>query len=367
MSRPRKIAFLLPHFRAGGAERVVLNWIGALDRTRFQPMLFLTRIEGAFLDLLAADVRPIALGAARAIRLPRHIARALADHDIAVAYSATNAMNIALLAARAGQARRIVSEHTPPLAYLAEARLPWLRRAAMRHYYPRADAVAVPTARIGKELGSLIGKPLDLETLPNPVVSAVAEIGPRRTGNAIPQLVSAGRLVAAKGFDTLIDACARLAASDSPFRLTIHGEGALRESLEQRIVAAGLTGLVTLAGQTDGLERALAGADLFVLASRREGFGNVIIEAMAAGVPVLATRSGGPETFVRDRENGFLVAPDDPAALATTIARLIDDRVGRDSVRNAAAETARGFGIDASTRRFEALIDRLAPARSMAA
>ena len=363
-----RVAFVLPHLRAGGAERCVVNWLGALDRARFAPVLMLNRVEGAFLDLLPPDVTPVAMGGARALRLPRRIGALLAAHRIDVAYAATNAMNLALLAAPAGRgtgAGRIVSEHTPPAAYLAEAKWPLLRRAAMRRAYPRADAIAVPTARIAEELAITLARPLATIVIPNPVVPSVPTPPAARDRDGALRLVSAGRLVPAKGFDTLIEACRRARDAGLAFTLAIHGEGPLEAALRTQIAAAALADRVALAGYAD-LAPALAAADLFVLASRREGFGNVLVEAMAAGLPVLATRAGGPETFIADGRNGFLVAPDDPAALAAALAALADAGRRR-AVIPAALDTARGFTVAASTAQLEAALARVAAARSTAA
>lgn len=300
----RRIGFLLPHFRAGGAERVVLNWIGALDRSRFAPVLFLTKREGTFLDLLPADVTPVSLGGGRALRLGRRIAEALAAEEIDIAYSATNAMNLALLTARGVRAARIVSEHTPPAAYLAEAKLAGLRRMAMRRYYPRADAIAVPTDGIAGELAATLGRALPTMTLANPILDEGTTL-PVRPPHRVPRIAAAGRLVTAKGFDLLIDACAMLAARGVAFHLTMYGEGPLDADLRARIGAARLDKHVTLAGHADPLIAALATADLFVLSSRREGFGNVVIEAMAAGTPVLAPRPAGHRRSSRRAATGF--------------------------------------------------------------
>lgn len=269
------LAFVLPHLRAGGAERCVVNWIGALDRTRFRPLLFLKSIEGVFLDLLPADVDPIPLGGARAARLPATIADALDRYEVDVAYSATNAMNLALLAARPAAAA-IVSEHTTPRAYLAEAKLAWLRTLAMRRFYPRAAAIAVPTERIGSELEETLRRPLPIVMIPNPVVDVTGAPVPHASPSSTLRLLSAGRLVPAKGFDVLIDAAARLAAQGVDFALTICGDGPLRDELAARIARADLTNRVSLRGHAD-LTALLRGADAFVLASRREGFGNVLI------------------------------------------------------------------------------------------
>lgn len=355
-----RLGFILPHLRAGGAERCVVNWIGALDRRRIRPFLFLKRVEGDFLDLLPADVTPIALGGARAARLPGSIAAALAAARIDVAYSATNAMNVALLAART-PVRRIVSEHTSPAAYLAEAKLPFLRRLAMRTLYPRADAVAVPTERIAAELRATLGQPLAAIVLPNPVIDARPPL-PRAAPESVVRLLAAGRLVPAKGHDVLIDACAMLARQGLDFRLSIRGEGPLEPALRARIAAAGLADRVTIEGYGD-LAPAMAAADLLVLASRREGFGNVIVEAMAAGLPVLATATDGPAGLIDDGASGWLVPPEDSTALAAAIARIVADPA-RDRVVGPACAVAARYDIAASTAALTELVERIA-GRSM--
>jgi glycosyltransferase involved in cell wall biosynthesis len=224
VTAPIRLAFVLPHLRPGGAERVVLNLLRALDRGAFAPHLFLARDEGAFLDLVPRDVVRIDLGGRRARQLPRRLAAALEAHRIDAAYSATAAINLALVASRlwgARGTRRIVSEHTTPASALAEAGHARLRRLLMRHLYPRADRVAVPTEAIGEELRQVLGRPrLRTVVLPNPVVEAIAEPHaplPRPR----PLMISAGRLVEAKGYDLLIDAAGLLAARGVEFDLHI--------------------------------------------------------------------------------------------------------------------------------------------------
>lgn len=349
MSRTR-VAFLLPHFRPGGAERVVLNWIAALDRTRFEPILLLGRVEGAFLDLLPADTAVIAIGGGRALTRPLRIARLLNQHRVAVAYSATSAMNLALLAVPT-RTPRITSEHTPPAAFRAEAKWPLLRGAATRLLRRRAAAIAVPTRAIAEA----VDHPR-VHVIRNPVLAIepppLAAFDPRST-----HLVAAGRLVPAKAFDTLIDAAALLAHAGEPFTLSIHGEGPEHATLEDYIARAGLSGIVTLAGHTPDLAPVLTRAALLVSSSRREGFGNVLIEAMALGTPVLATRAGGPETFIEHDRNGFLTRADDPAALAAQITALLHDPARRARVRAAARDTAAAYTVAASAREFTALLD----------
>jgi glycosyltransferase involved in cell wall biosynthesis len=342
-----RLAFLLPHLRPGGAERVVVNWLGALDRARFAPVLMLGKLDGALLAEVPGDVPVVAIGGRRALTQPWHIARRLDAHRIALAYSATSAMNLALLAAPT-RVPRIVSEHTMPGAFRREAKWPLLRGLATAALRRRAAAIAVPTQAIADELGAA-----RVHVLPNPVLAHVPDtLPPARFGC---HLVAAGRLVPAKDFATLIDAAALLARGGTAFTLAIHGDGPLRADLAARIAAHGLADCVTLAGHSAALPPVLAGADLLVSSSRREGFGNVLVEAMAAGVPVLATRSGGPESFIAHGTNGFLAPAGDAAALAAAVAGLLDDPARRTAVRGPALETARGYTVARSTAAFERL------------
>jgi len=359
-----KVAFLLPHFRPGGAERVVLNWLGALDRARFDPYLLLGRVEGEFLDLLPPDIVPLRIGANRALWRSFDIGRRLDSLAIDVAYSATNAMNLALIAAPTRNCVRIVSEHTTPSAYLAGAKWPWLRKAAMRLLYPSAAAVAVPTQAIAAELEAVLGRELPIRCLPNPVVDDCALQAATNPPPAIRtgpwQIVSAGRLVREKGFDLLISAIGRLAQRNRDCQLTIYGDGPEKARLEAQIVAEGLSDQVRLAGHVADPGAAMAGADLFVLASRREGFGNVLVEAMHQGLPVLATRCGGPDSFISDGENGWLVPPGDAQILATRIDDLLADPALLNRTVAAGRTTAARYGIQRSTRVFEEMLEGLA-------
>ncbi len=359
MSAPIRLAFLLPHLRPGGAERVALNYLRALDRSRFKPFLFLGRRDGAFLDRLPGDVVVADLGGVRARRLPGRIARVLEAHRIDAAYSATDAMNLALLASRwrgARGTRRIVSVHTNPSAWLLEARHPSLRRWLMRRLYPRADIVAAPTVTIAQEMNELVGRRLNAVVLPNPVVE---HIRPPAAEAAILRIVAAGRLVEAKGFDLLIDAAATLACTDLPFRVDIFGEGPLEAVLSRRIQAAGLTGRVALLGHASDPDTIFDGAHLCVLPSRREGFGNVLVEAMAAGAPVLAASCPGPAALIEHGRNGFLVESGSSDALAGAMATLLADPARRASVVPAGHRTAAHYALSHATRCFENVLAAL--------
>jgi glycosyltransferase involved in cell wall biosynthesis len=147
------------------------------------------------------------------------------------------------------------------------------------------------------------------------------------------RVLSVGRLRAKKGFGTLIEACARLRDAGLDLRTEIVGYGPERDRLGAAIVERGLRDAVALTGRLDHDEvlRRYAGADLFVLPCKvladgdRDGIPNVLLEAMATGLPVVSTAVSGIPELISDGENGLLVAPEDPAALAAAIERLLAD------------------------------------------
>lgn len=145
------------------------------------------------------------------------------------------------------------------------------------------------------------------------------------------RLISVGRLVPVKGHDVLVCAFASAVRDGLDATLDIVGGGPERARLEALVRAEGVADRVRLLGPLgeSALRDALHAADAFVLASRREGFGVVIVEALATGLPVLATRSGGPVDIVGDRD-GMLVEPDDVPAFASALVTLAAELGGFD-------------------------------------
>jgi glycosyltransferase involved in cell wall biosynthesis len=148
----------------------------------------------------------------------------------------------------------------------------------------------------------------------------------------VPMILSVGRLRAKKGLDTLIDACALLRERGRAFACEIVGYGEEQDRLQAHIERLALADRVRLAGKLtrDEVLQRYAGAAVYVQPSRiaadgdRDGIPNVLLEAMATGLPVAATRVSGIPELVAHGRNGLLVEPDDPAALADAIARLLD-------------------------------------------
>lgn len=146
-----------------------------------------------------------------------------------------------------------------------------------------------------------------------------------------------GHLVAIKGVDVLVNAWARLLAQSNGgqnCQLVLIGHGDNRKALESRVAQAGLSERVSFVGAVAQAEVSqwMAAADLLCLPSRNEGTPNVVVEALASGLPVVASRVGGIPELVVDGENGMLVPPEDPGALADALARALGREWVRDKV-----------------------------------
>ena len=343
-----RVAFFLPHMRHGGVERIVMLLLTHLDRSRFTPMLILQRSEGEYLAMLDDDVEVVTLRSPRPPGCVVELFRILRTRRVDVIYTATNAANIYATMAAAlpgSRVRAVIGEHTPLAINLAEAKRPVLRRAAMRWSYQRAALAVAPLEEIGTELRDLLGASCPpFRCLPNPVVTALAP--PRPLPRHARRIVSVGRLATVKRFDLLIEAFAAFHRNAPDASLVILGDGPERAALETLALELGVAGAVSLPGYVEDVAAHLESADLFVCSSRREGFGNAIVEALAAGVPVVSVDCPfGPAILLRGGSAGRLVREPDPEALAAAIEEVAGDRDLRCRYATSGREVASAFTV----------------------
>ena len=184
------------------------------------------------------------------------------------------------------------------------------------------------------------------------------------TPSPLPLILSVGRLVEKKGFPDLIAACAQLKQAGWQFRCAIYGEGSLHSQLSAQIAQLDLANEVTLAGERGQAELIpiFQRAALFALTpfvtedNDRDGIPNVLVEAMACGLPVVSTAVAGIPELVRHGENGMLITPHDIDALADALATLLGDQPRREQMGAAARATVVAhFDLRAAGRQIAAL------------
>jgi glycosyltransferase involved in cell wall biosynthesis len=226
----------------------------------------------------------------------------------------------------------------------------WLRYWPIRRLYPLADAIVAVSEGVAADTIAISGiDPARVHVVRNPVITpellAQAEQVPDHPwlagGGRVPVIMAAGRLTRQKGFPTLLEAFARLRA-ERPCRLVILGEGRQRAGLEAQAARLGISGDLALPGFVGDLPAWLARASLFVLSSAWEGSPNVLTEALALGVPVVAADCpSGPREILAGGRYGPLVPVGDAAALARAMARVLDDPLPSAMLREAAAPYSR--------------------------
>jgi glycosyltransferase involved in cell wall biosynthesis len=153
-----------------------------------------------------------------------------------------------------------------------------------------------------------------------------------------------GRLTANKGVDVYLQAMAHLRESHPDLQHLVIGEGsqAFTRQLVELAQQLGLQDRVHFLGQRQDVRALFEAVDVVISSSVRESFGRTLLEAMACGVPLVATRSGGPEEILVDGDNGFLVEVGDAAAIAERVARLLDDRTLAQQIGSAGRATVEG-------------------------
>ncbi len=328
-SARRRVLFLMPTLGGGGAERVIVTLLRHLDRARFEPHLALVEAVGPYLEEVPADIPLHDLKAKRVRHAFPGIIRLswkLRPHAI---HSAMCELNLATVLSRPflpPGLRLLIREDSLLSALNAQERHhPLVWNWLCRQLYARADKIICVGNYVLDDLANNFSIPRSkLARIYNPVDLDMARQQAEAGGNPYsgegPHLVAAGRLSKEKGFDVLLDALPLARAAISHADLTILGEGPLKADLLAQRERLGLTRAVHLAGFQPNPYPYFKHADLFVLPSRFEGFGLVVMEALAVGTPVVASDCRGS---VREILAGCpiarLVRPSDPKALAEGI------------------------------------------------
>jgi glycosyltransferase involved in cell wall biosynthesis len=397
------ILFLIHDLRSGGAERIFLNYVNNVRTVRAVALLVRPIVD--LLDELspavplydlsvpidgATSVHPARRNPGEDGSPPRAtawfeaipglalISLVVKAHRLATLAARTDAMivctflhksNIIALTAKQLFRRRlrvVINMHEMPGPYM-DFHFPPLRRAVMRwftrHGLPRADLIIAVAEGVKQDLVQTFGVPAErVVVVHNPIDlehvrrSALEPLGSLPVGGAGPLIVAVGRLVPFKGFDLLIRAVARLPAPLNA-RLVIIGEGDERGRLEALIDACALRGSVALVGLQSNPWRYMARADAFVLSSLTEAFPNVIIEAFALAVPVVATDcSPGVRELLDDGQCGVLVRPGDEQALAGALDRVLTDAPLRERLSARGPARASAFDLEARVRHYEQVL-----------
>ena len=342
MTRPAPLAvlFAIPELDRGGPDRVMFELLSRLDRSAFAPALLVSNPEGHYLAQLPRDI-PVHVLGGRA-RLTRRYPvmsslRAIWRRPPRVVF-ATQRMILTLGAASLAFPRttRLIVRQANDVSADFDALVQQtiikhrLARALALATLGRADAVVCQSDAMRDDLRALLGARARLHVIWNPIDGARARARAGATTAILPgapALVTVGRLAPQKGHDVLLAALPRVRALYPGLHLTILGDGPERARLEAQRASLGLTDAVTFAGFAAEPLPAVRAADLFVLASRYEGFPNAALEALACGTPVVLTDCpGANRDIVLPGTNGRLAGGATPEAVAAALLEALAER-----------------------------------------
>ena len=368
----KRVLFVIPSLAGGGAEKACVTILQAIDRDRIQPELCIFQSGGAFADSVPADV-PIYVTAGRAandLRLPFKIARLLRARRPDAALSIQRYANVSTIMGRMLSGLSvplIVNEQNRPsfeFAYYGGGRF---KRWMLKTLYPHADIVSAISQGIASELAQqhrvdpkrirVIHNPIDLAHIHRTAQAPPPHLWLADAG--MPTLVAAGRLVPQKGFDLLLHAMVTIRQTRRA-RLLILGEGPERSALEKLRDELGLAGTVEFPGFQSNPSAFYTRAAVFVLSSRYEGFGNVIVEAMACGAPVVSFRCpSGPDEIIEPEVSGLLVPAEDTTALSRAILRRLADPALSERLRAGGRTRAGDFAAPRIANQYAELIESI--------
>jgi glycosyltransferase involved in cell wall biosynthesis len=360
-----RISFFMPSLAGGGAERVVLNLIRGFQRHDIQIDLLVASTDGELLSQIPEGINFVDLKTKRVLRSVFSLAYFLHKNRPDILFSAMDHANLVAIWAAilsANPVKRVISVHQVGTKYreidirFREKVVQSLLKIFFRYAH---QIVAVSNGVADDLIQKMHIKPEKIKTIGNPILfrdqlNALKDKLPTKPAG-LNRIVSVGRLVKEKDFHTLITAF-YLVNKRMPGHLLVYGEGPERESLEQQWCQFGLSACVDFPGFTGDVFSAFQAADLCVVSSLTEGFGNVIVEALACGVPVVSTDCPtGPREILQDGKYGILVPVQDPEKMADAMIKALGECVDRKKLQ----ERADDFTIEKITDEYLSLFEKL--------
>lgn len=349
----------------GGGERVYCNWANMFSRLLCHEVTIASMEDGEkpYYELVPeVKVHSLHLRSTGYYKDPgkrrkgmivhflsdrKKIRKYLEKNNFDVVLGVATNMNIILASIRY-RGVRIGTEHTEYFAAGKPIRMirKWL--------YRKFDAVTVlnyEDERLFRKLNP------HTFTMLNPVQMKSGEVSDLTN----KKLISIGSLSPQKNQKQMLDVMRLVVERHPDWTLTIYGEGPLRKELEAYAEAIGVSPFVKIPGIVSDPVSVLRESSVFLLTSNIEGFGLVLVEAMAAGLPCVSTESLGPKMIIQEGENGFLVPQNNPEAFADKVCRLIEQPVLRRQIGRKGLESTRKYRMENIAKDWQRLFDRLLP------
>lgn len=362
-SKPIRLCSVIDNFSSGGAQTFLIHLTAGLAESGYNLTAILLNdgANPALVERLERHCRVIQLGKLRLLTTGLYtLWKEFRRCDVLQTILPVSDLLGRILGRLAG-ARRILTLIRARNTHKGPLRL-WLDRRTM-HLADRVvcnsrSALEFARKREGAPEDRLLYIPNGVRSLtPDPEVDLRSRLDPSGSAWIIGSM---GRLNFQKGYDVLLEAFARLASSRPNWILAVAGDGPLRNTLEDQARRLGVASRVHFVGLVDNAANFLAALNLYVQPSRFEGMPNATMEAMMAGLPVIATRVDGALDILEDGVTGVLTDMDRPDQLESALQRLAGDRdAAQELGRNARERMERDFSVETMVARYDALYREL--------
>lgn len=366
----KKVVFYLSDFQSGGTEWFALRLARELKDKGIMPLFLVSQKKGELIKLIRSEFDTTVLNGkgynlgALLLTLPATL-RFLKQHKPDALISGLPLLNI--IAAIAIQftkhpCKLIAVEH---MRHNEDGNVFFRMKQKIKQHltcwvHKRAtNVVCVSKTVLNDMVKGVCGDAYKPQLIYNPIVPSNVEslknevVSHRWINNKkAPLLLAIGRLLPVKDFETLLRAFKGLLETQDA-KLLLLGEGTEIEGLETLIAELKIQNHVSMPGTVDNVFPYLKAADIFVLSSTNEAFGNVIVEALACGTPVVSTDCGGPREILEDERFGLLVPPSNPAALKEAIIKALK----REHDANALIERSKDFSGKAAADAYIKLLN----------
>lgn len=372
MKESKKIFCIIPSLRGGGAERILILLLKYIDRNRFTPALVVFNTENAYKQDLPPDIPIICLNKKNRFdffRLAWNLSRIIKQGKPSLILSFLTYTNYLTVLARNlvnSKIPLLLSEQSNLTQSLKLQRFKRIKKILIRNLYPKATDIIAISEGVQEDLITNYKVPKNrCFVIYNGVeIERIREFADEKITHPwfkkdIPIIIACGRLVAQKNYPLLLKAMS-LVLKEKNARLLILGEGKDRSKLGEYATKLDISQNLAFLGFQSNPFKYMSQATVFVLSSSWEGFGNVIIEAMACGTPVISTRCpSGPDEIITDGVNGLLVPVRDVNALANAMLRLLKDEPLRKRLAQAGRKRAEDFRVEKIVAKYERVFEEV--------
>ncbi len=369
-----KIIFFLHNLGFGGTEKSTSRLIRNLDRKKFEIILLLRKLKSPhFLNELPTDILIEDLNTDNFILAILKLIKYLKKEKPNIFVSALPRENLITLMSMVfykSKTKFIITERSTVSALSKNATYKFSHKfifrfilpILMKIFYKKADSIVCVSKGVADDLYKIIGKLPSIRIIYNPVINNnVLELAKEPLidsnikNSSLPNIVAVGRLTKAKDYPTMLKAFS-IVLKETPANLIIIGDGEERSKVENIIKELNISNNVFLLGFQKNPLKYMTKADIFILSSRLEGFPNVLVEAMACGVPVVSTDcQSGPNEIIEDGKSGLLVPVGDEKAISEAIIKLLENPDLRNKFSEEGKKRAQYFSVEKSVKDFEKL------------